>query len=40
VRNYEDGKILEIDVNNMDFASNPDDFNHIVSLLNKELFYV
>jgi deoxyadenosine/deoxycytidine kinase len=40
VQNYEDGKILEIDVNNMDFESNPKDFNHIVTLLNKELFYV
>ena len=40
VQNYEDGKIIEIDVNNMDFESNPEDFNHIVALLNKELFYV
>lgn len=40
VTNYEDGKIIKIDVNNMDFAANPEDFNQIVTLLNKELFYV
>jgi deoxyadenosine/deoxycytidine kinase len=40
VRNYDHGKILEIDVNHMDFAGNPDDFNQIVALLNKELFYI
>jgi len=40
VRNYDHGKIVEIDVNNMDFASNPEDFNYIVSKLNKELFYI
>ncbi|MCE6987922.1 deoxynucleoside kinase [Dyadobacter sp. CY323] len=39
-KNYDHGKILEIDVNQMDFASDPDDFNHIVALLNKELFYI
>ncbi|QRR00011.1 deoxynucleoside kinase [Dyadobacter sandarakinus] len=37
---YEHGKIIEFDVNNMDFASNPDDFTHIVTRLNKELFYL
>ncbi|NIJ54225.1 deoxynucleoside kinase [Dyadobacter arcticus] len=40
VRNYDHGKILEIDVNQMDFAANADDFKHIVTLLNKELFYI
>lgn len=40
VKNYDHGKIIEIDVNQMDFASNPDDFNFIVSRLNKELFYI
>ena len=40
VKNYDHGKIIEIDVNHMDFASNPDDFNFIVSKLNKELFYI
>ncbi|MCE7072461.1 deoxynucleoside kinase [Dyadobacter sp. CY327] len=40
VKNYDHGKIIEIDVNQMDFASNPDDFNYIVSRLNKELFYI
>ena len=40
VKHYDHGKIIEIDVNQMDFASNPDDFNFIVSKLNKELFYI
>jgi deoxyadenosine/deoxycytidine kinase len=40
VQNYEHGKIMEIDVNNMDFASVPDDFNQIVARVNKELFYI
>jgi deoxyadenosine/deoxycytidine kinase len=40
VKTYDHGKIVEIDVNQMDFASNPDDFNFIVSKLNKELFYI
>ncbi|WP_138475105.1 deoxynucleoside kinase [Dyadobacter bucti] len=40
VQKYEHGKIIEIDVNNMDFASVPDDFNQIVARLNKELFYI
>jgi deoxyadenosine/deoxycytidine kinase len=39
-KNYDHGKIIEIDVNQMDFASNPDDFQFIVSKLNKELFYI
>ncbi|KAA6436970.1 deoxynucleoside kinase [Dyadobacter flavalbus] len=39
-KNYDHGKIIEIDVNRMDFASNPDDFQFIVSKLNKELFYI
>jgi deoxyadenosine/deoxycytidine kinase len=37
---YDHGKLLVIDVNNMDFANNPDDFTAIVEMLNKELFYV
>jgi deoxyadenosine/deoxycytidine kinase len=40
VRNYDHGKIVEIDVNQMDFAANADDFKTIVALLNKELFYM
>lgn len=40
VKHYDHGKIIEIDVNQMDFAANPDDFNFIVSKLNKELFYI
>jgi deoxyadenosine/deoxycytidine kinase len=39
-KNYDHGKIIEIDVNQMDFASNPDDFQFIVSKLSKELFYI
>lgn len=40
VKKYEHGKIIEIDVNHMDFASVPADFNDIVARLNKELFYI
>ena len=40
VKHYDHGKIIEIDVNQMDFASNPKDFDIIVSQLNKELFYI
>ncbi|WAC13937.1 deoxynucleoside kinase [Dyadobacter pollutisoli] len=40
VKTYDHGKILEIDVNEMDFAANPEDFESIVKQLNKELFYV
>jgi deoxyadenosine/deoxycytidine kinase len=39
-KKYDHGKILEIDVNHMDFAANADDFDQIVTLLNKELFYI
>ncbi|MCF2443900.1 deoxynucleoside kinase [Dyadobacter sp. CY345] len=39
-QNYDHGKLITIDVNEMDFASNPDDFAAIVKTLNKELFYV
>jgi len=39
-KNYDHGKIIEIDVNNMDFASNPADFAFITNKLDKELFYV
>jgi deoxyadenosine/deoxycytidine kinase len=38
--NYDHGKLITIDVNTMDFASNPEDFETIVKQLNKELFYV
>lgn len=34
---YSHGKLLEIDVNNLDFANNPDDFAQIIALLEKEL---
>ncbi|TLV04058.1 deoxynucleoside kinase [Dyadobacter luticola] len=40
VASYDHGKIIEIDVNEMDFAANPDDFQSIITRLNKELFYV
>ncbi|GAB3181391.1 deoxynucleoside kinase [Telluribacter humicola] len=36
---YDHGRMLVIDVNDMDFANNPDDFNSIIEMLNKELFY-
>lgn len=39
-KHYDHGKIIEIDVNQMDFASSADDFQFIVSRLNKELFYI
>ena len=39
-RNYDHGRLLTIDVNNMDFASKPDDFAAIIKELNKELFYI
>ncbi|GAB2771473.1 deoxynucleoside kinase [Rhabdobacter roseus] len=35
---YDHGRMIVIDVNDMDFANNPDDFNTIVGMLNKELF--
>lgn len=37
---YDHGRLLVIDVNDMDFANNPDDFKTIIEMLNKELFYV
>lgn len=39
VSSYDHGKIIEIDVNNMDFVSNPEDFKAITDRLDKELFY-
>jgi deoxyadenosine/deoxycytidine kinase len=39
VKNYDHGRLLEIDVNDMDFAARPEDFQAIVSKLDKELFY-
>jgi len=38
--NYDHGKLITIDVNNMDFASKPEDFAAIVTQLDKELFYI
>lgn len=34
---YDQGKLIEIDVNNLDYATNPEDFRKISSLLDKEL---
>lgn len=39
-KNYEHGRLIEIDVNNMDFANNPADFTQITNKLDKELFYI
>ncbi len=36
---YIDGTLLTIDVNNLDFESNPEDFEHIVTQMNKTLGY-
>jgi len=36
---YDHGKLLVIDVNEIDFASNPDDFEAILSVLDGELYY-
>ena len=38
-KNYDHGKLIEIDVNEMDFASNPEDFKFITDKLDRELFY-
>ncbi len=39
VNTYDHGKLLVIDVNEIDFANNTDDFQAIVSVLDGELFY-
>ncbi len=39
-KNYDHGRLIEIDVNDMDFANNPADFKTITDQLDKELFYV
>jgi deoxyadenosine/deoxycytidine kinase len=38
-RSYDHGRFLTIDVNEMDFAHNPDDFAKIKAVVDKELFY-
>lgn len=38
--NYDHGKLITIDVNTMDFASNQEDFEAIVRQLDKELLYI
>ncbi|PWJ58914.1 deoxyadenosine/deoxycytidine kinase [Dyadobacter jejuensis] len=39
VDHYLHGKVLEIDVNHLDFVNNPEDFKYITSLIDKELYY-
>lgn len=39
VDKYDHGKLLIIDVNSMDFANNPEDFQAILEVIDKELFY-
>jgi deoxyadenosine/deoxycytidine kinase len=39
-KNYDHGRMIEIDVNNMDFANNATDFKFITETLDRELFYV
>ncbi|GAA4437697.1 deoxynucleoside kinase [Ravibacter arvi] len=39
VKSYDHGRLITIDVNQMDFANNEDDFAQIRTLLDKELFY-
>jgi deoxyadenosine/deoxycytidine kinase len=36
--NYDQGKLLVIDVNNMDFVANPEDLGSIIERINSELF--
>lgn len=38
ISNYTEGKLLVINVDNMDFKSNPEDFGKILSLVEAELF--
>lgn len=35
---YTDGKLIEIDMNHIDYVNHPEDFRKIVTLLDKELF--
>lgn len=39
VNSYDHGNLLIIDVNNLDFANNREDFEAIVAVLDQELFY-
>lgn len=38
-KTYDHGRMITIDVNNLDFANNPEDFEKIKSIVSKELFY-
>jgi deoxyadenosine/deoxycytidine kinase len=38
MNNYDQGKLLVIDVNNMDFVANPEDLGSIIERINSELF--
>ncbi|WP_347158440.1 deoxynucleoside kinase [Pontibacter chitinilyticus] len=38
ISNYDQGKLLVIDVNNMDFVSNPEDLGSIIEKIQRELY--
>lgn len=38
IANYSEGKLLVIDVNNLDFVERPDDFSMIVNKIDREIF--
>ena len=38
IKNYQEGKLLIIDVNHLDFVENPADFSFVVEKVNREIF--
>lgn len=38
IKNYQEGKLLIIDVNQLDFVSNPEDFAFVVEKIDREIF--
>ncbi len=38
ISNYKEGKLLIVDVNNLDFVENPEDFSSIVTKIDREIF--
>lgn len=38
IKNYQEGKLLIIDVNHLDFVSNPEDFALVVEKIDREIF--
>lgn len=38
IANYSEGKLLIIDVNNLDFVENPEDFSFVVEKVDREIF--